>query len=323
MKIESVQNKAFKNAVLTMKSSDFEDLAMEAFKLQAAENEIYAKYLFYLKRNPLKIQKIEQIPFLPIEFFKTQDIRTGNAPVETVFLSSGTTGERSRHLIADLAFYKQISKQIFEKYYGEIANYRIIALLPSYLAQGQSSLVAMVNHFLNFSRKDSFFSLDVHEVAAAVAEDGGENTLIFGVSYALLDFVALYQAPKAICIETGGMKGRRKEMTKQALHDLLKKSFAQVHSEYGMTELLSQAYSFDSIFFETPPSMKVYLRNPNDPFDINNAHKYGGVNVVDLANIDSCCFVETKDLGQFKENKFQILGRFDYADLRGCNLMVV
>ena len=313
---------SYRKAVLNMRPTDFEELAMRAFFIQSKHNEIFKLYLSCLKKTPQSIKEPSQIPFLPIEFFKTQNVMTGSFTPKLTFLSSGTSKqERSKHFLSEGDFYQEISISIFEKFYGKLSDFRLIALLPSYMEQGNSSLVFMAESFMLHSRKNSFFSLDFDEVGRELDLDS-RNTIVFGVSYALMDFAEKYKAKDAICIETGGMKGRRKERTKEELHEILRPAFREVHSEYGMTELLSQAYAKNSVLFTPADTMRVFLRNLNDPFDISDEHKYGGLNVTDLANIESCCFIETKDIARKTGENFEILGRYDYSDLRGCNLML-
>lgn len=312
----------FKEAVLKMQSADFEELALLAFQIQAEHNEVYRLWLNLLKKDANTVKDLTEIPFLPIEFFKTQSVKTGDFTPELTFLSSGTTQqERSKHFIADANFYRTLSKNIFEQFYGKLSEYRIFALLPSYLEQGNSSLVYMTENLMNFSKKNSTFSLNFEE-AGRELENDSRQTIVIGVSYALLDFVEKFSAKNAVCIETGGMKGRRKELSKKELHEILRPAFKEVHSEYGMTELLSQAYAQNSVFFTPADSMRVFFRNLNDPFDFQQGEAAGGLNIIDLGNIQSCCFIETKDIARQHGEQFEILGRYDFADLRGCNLMM-
>ena len=321
MKIKT-ETEIYKSRLLNMTESEFEETAFRAFHLQARYNETYRFYLQCLKRNPKEIKRLEDIPFMPIEFFKTQKIKTGNFEEKIVFLSSGTTKqERSKHLLSDGDFYNEISRKIFTDFYGDFSGLRIVALLPSYLEQGNSSLVYMIENFLPYSKENSFFSLNFDEVGREL-EKNSKDTIVFGVSYALIDFAEKYKAKDAVCIETGGTKGRRREMTKEELHEFLRPAFREIHSEYGMTELLSQSYAVNSTCFTPGYSLRVFLRNMNDPFDISSEEKYGGLNIIDLANIESCCFIETKDIARITGKQFEILGRYDFSDLRGCNLML-
>ena len=314
----------------------FEAAALALFRHQAAHCPPYAEYLTQLGRRPAAVARVADIPFLPIEFFKTHEVRTepaGWAPQEE-FLSSGTTlQQRSRHLVRDPALYRENAARIFEQYYGPLSGWTFLALLPSYLEQGNSSLVAMVDYFAQQSgqTQPAFFLHDHAALRAALAQARqvpGRRVLLIGVSYALLDFAAeAGPAPELqglIVLETGGMKGRRREMIREELHAELQQAFgpAGIHSEYGMTELLSQAYSLGDGRFHCPAPLRVLLRDPSDPFSIGN-RKDGAINVIDLANIDSCAFIETKDLARMHEDgSFEVLGRMDNSDVRGCNQLV-
>ena len=371
------QAQILKQKVLKLKAQDFDDLALEIFRFQAQHNSVYQQYLQYLDIQTDNIKKIEQIPFLPIEFFKTQTVVSGENVIKTTFESSGTTGQNtSRHHVADPDFYLEIAEQIFEKTYGKLDNFQILALLPSYLERTNSSLVYMVEHFIKKSKNpNSGFFLNDYENLARVLETGKQETedgrqeesirnlkssipnplipnpqnpktLLIGVTFGLLDFAEsnsdlsfLKNQKDLIVMETGGMKGRRKELLREEVHEILTKAFhvENIHSEYGMTELLSQGYSSGEGIFDLPVSMKILFRDVNDPFSYVQNARSGGINVIDLANIDSCCFIETKDLGAVindellvmnyeshgdGNNKFKILGRFDNSDIRGCNLMI-
>ena len=314
----------------------FEAAALALFRHQAAHCPPYAEYLTQLGCRPAAVARVADIPFLPIEFFKTHEVRTepaGWAPQEE-FLSSGTTlQQRSRHLVRDPALYRENAARIFEQYYGPLSGWTFLALLPSYLEQGNSSLVAMVDYFAQQSgqTQPAFFLHDHAALRAALAQARqvpGRRVLLIGVSYALLDFAAeAGPAPELqglIVLETGGMKGRRREMIREELHEELQQAFgpAGIHSEYGMTELLSQAYSLGDGRFHCPAPLRVLLRDPSDPFSIGN-RKDGAINVIDLANIDSCAFIETKDLARMHEDgSFEVLGRMDNSDVRGCNQLV-
>ena len=269
---------------------------------------------------------------MPITFFKNHAIITDNQTAEKVFFSSGTTSNtRSQHLVADLNRYKNSFRTGFEYFFNQITDYTVLALLPSYLEQGNSSLVYMVDDLIQQSQKpNSGFYLDNYtELSKKLIEldKKGEKVLLIGVSYALLDLIALqkFQLKNVIIMETGGMKGRRKELIKSELHELLKKGFGvtKIYSEYGMTELLSQAYSVGNTFFKTPPWMKILIREVEDPLSLLPIGKSGGINVIDFANINSCSFIATQDLGRnLDDGSFEVLGRFDHSDIRGCNLMV-
>ncbi|OWP64170.1 acyl transferase [Hymenobacter amundsenii] len=311
--------------------------ALELFRYQAAHCAPYAAYLAALGRDPAAVQQLADIPFLPLEFFKTHTVRTAAAdwePQET-FLSSGTTQQsRSHHYIREPQVYRQHAQRIFEHCYGPLAGWTILALLPSYLEQGGSSLVAMVEHFAQVSgqRQPAFFLHDHAALLAALAaakQEPGRKVLLIGVSYALLDFAAAYAGRPELLdltvLETGGMKGRRREMIREELHAELQRAFGPVgiHSEYGMTEMLGQAYSFGDGRFHTPSQLQILLRDPSDPFSVSTTRASGALNVIDLANIDSCAFLETKDLARrHPDGSFEVLGRLDNSDVRGCNQMV-
>ena len=371
------QAQILKQKVLQLIPEDFDSLALEIFQYQAENNLIYKKYIQLLDIQIDKVTKINQIPFLPIEFFKTQTIISGEDKTAITFESSGTTGQNtSQHHVQDPDFYLKIAEQIFEEFYGKLSDFQILALLPSYLERTNSSLVYMVEHFIKKSGSpNSGFYLDDFESLAealnvnrkqdidAKKKDESEvkydlsapnpqplkpKTLLIGVTFGLLDFVEsgidlsfLQDISNLIVMETGGMKGRRKELLREEVHEILTKAFhvKSIHSEYGMTELLSQGYSMGEGIFELPISIKILLRDVNDPFHYISSSRSGGINVIDLANVDSCSFIETKDLGswEFKQSttddetsilkdlphsKFRILGRFDNSDIRGCNLMI-
>ena len=348
------QAQIFKQKVLQLIPEEFDALALEIFQYQAEHNLVYKKYLRHLHIQVNTIDTIEKIPFLPIEFFKTQNVFSGEDKTRITFESSGTTGQNtSQHHVQDPEFYLRIAEQIFEKFYGKLSDFRIFALLPSYLERTNSSLIYMVDHFIKKSgNPNSGFYLDDYKaLAKALGGDGtnkkgnginqASNILLIGVTFGLLDFAEsdidlsfLQNTDNLIVMETGGMKGRRKELLREEVHEILTKAFhvKTIHSEYGMTELLSQGYSKGEGVFELPVSMKIMLRDINDPFHYITNSRSGGINIIDLANVDSCCFVETKDLSSWiTENreqsldnyqKFSILGRFDNSDIRGCNLMV-
>jgi len=313
--------------------SSFNDIALKIFNYQAGNNPVYKEYLFHLGTNISSVNKLEEIPFLPIEFFKTHKVITGTSEIENTFFSSGTTGmTRSNHFITDISIYERSFLKAFKNVYGDLSDYCILALLPTYLENESSSLVYMANSFIkNSEHPDSGFYLNnLDQLAAKLESLEKYNTkiLLIGVSYALLDLAENYKLDlsNTIIMETGGMKGQRKELTKKELHEYLSTKFGvkSIHSEYGMTELLSQAYSSDQGKFKTPPWMKILIRDTYDPFSYLAQGKSGGINVIDLANINSCSFIETKDLGKInQDDSFEVLGRFDYSDIRGCNLLVV
>ncbi|WP_276496990.1 acyl transferase [Pontibacter litorisediminis] len=313
---------------------DFLSTALALFRFQAQHNPIYHEYVQNLHVKPEEVQALEQIPFLPIEFFKEQKVVTGVFKPETTFYSSGTTKQaRSRHLVSSLNLYHQVSERIFESFYGPLQEYVVLALLPSYLEQGGSSLVAMVDHFIRRTgqQEEGFYLRNHSQLLEALrqARGRGKKVLLIGVSYALLDLAKELQGQEdftgVTVMETGGMKGRRREMIREELHAQLIQGFnvAAIHSEYGMTELLSQGYSKGEGIFWPGYTMRLLLRDVNDPFDMSGSVRSGGINVVDLANIDSCAFIETKDIGRLHPNgSFEVLGRFDNSDIRGCNLLV-
>ncbi len=322
----------FQRKIFEIKSNkELETLALEIFYFQYSKNPVYRQYVNLLGINTKKVDSINKIPFLPIGFFKTHKIISGENDTDFYFQSSGTTGqERSKHFIADLEIYKQSFIKTFTRFYGNFKDYCFLALLPSYLEQQHSSLVFMMNYFVeNSSCSESAFFLDDFKKLSTILdklEQKKQKTILFGVSYALMDFAAYYNKPlnHTIVVETGGMKGKRDELTKQELHDYLKKYFhTAIHSEYGMTELMSQAYSRSEGKFYTPPWMKILIRDRYDPFSYLPKGRTGGINIVDLANINSCCFIETQDLGKINpDNSFELQGRFDIADIRGCNLLI-
>ncbi|UOQ70274.1 acyl transferase [Hymenobacter cellulosilyticus] len=318
-------------------AATFEAAALRLFRYQARHCPPYQQWLQYLGRPPEGVQQLTDIPFLPIEFFKTHEVRTEPAHWEPqeVFLSSGTTlQQRSRHLVRDPQLYRRNAARIFEQAYGSpLSSWTFLALLPSYLEQGQSSLVTMVDYFAQESgqTQPAFFLHDHAALLQALAEakqDPTRRVMLIGVSYALLDLVAEYGAAPELqgltVLETGGMKGRRREMIREELHAELQQAFgpAGIHSEYGMTELLSQAYSLGDGRFHCPAPLRVLLRDPADPFSVSTTRPDGAINVIDLANIDSCAFIETKDLArQHPDGSFEVLGRMDNSDVRGCNQM--
>lgn len=313
----------------------FVDIALEVFRYQSLYNSIYKEYLERLNIKTANITEISQIPFLPIGFFKTHTIVSGNKPVETTFSSSGTTGSTtSKHHICDLALYEESFTKAFELFYGKPQQYVFLALLPSYLERNESSLVYMTDKLITLSGKaDSGFYLNnLDELLNKIIklEEAGQKYILLGVTYALLDlaeYLPKNKFPKlkhGIVMETGGMKGKRKELVKSETHAILQKAFGvnDIHSEYGMSELLSQAYSKGKGIYRCPPWMHVLTRDTNDPFKLMETGKTGGINIIDLANIYSCSFIATQDQGKlYPDNTFEVLGRFDNSDLRGCNLL--
>lgn len=310
----------------------FTDAALWAFRYQAANNPIYGQFIKTLGIDAAGVEQLTDIPFLPIELFKTHQVKTGIFDTNLIFESSGTTGtQTSRHFVARPQVYEYSFVEGFRKAFGQPEEYTILALLPSYLERNNSSLVYMVNRLINLSKStDSGFYLDnLAELAQKLQKLSLTDTpvLLIGVSFALLDLAEQFPMPldQIQVMETGGMKGRRKEMIRAELHEVLKTAFdvPHIYSEYGMTELLSQAYTDGSEWFAPPPWMKVLLRDPYDPLQLTESGT-GAINVIDLANIDSCCFIATDDLGEFQPdgNKFQVKGRMDSSDIRGCNLLV-
>jgi phenylacetate-coenzyme A ligase PaaK-like adenylate-forming protein len=313
--------------------NNFETISLEIFKFQAKNNNVYAEFLNHLKVNITAVNKIQEIPFLPIQFFKSHQIIASTQSIQEVFLSSGTTGmQQSKHFVSDISIYKEGFQKGFQHFYGNIEEYTILALLPAYLERNGSSLVYMVNDLIKLSKKakSGFYLNNLNELAKNLVEldKKGEKVLLIGVSFALLDLVETYQfqLKNTIIMETGGMKGRRKEMIREELHAILREGFGveKIHSEYGMTELLSQAYSKGNGLFECPPWMKILTRDTEDALTILPEGKSGGINIIDLANVNSCSFIATQDLGKtYSKGTFEVLGRFDNSDIRGCNLLVL
>ena len=311
---------------------DFKKLALATFRYQAKENEVYSRYLELLGVAVNEVDTVEQIPFLPIDLFKSQSIICGTNEPQIIFSSSRTTGfVQSKHPVKDILVYIDSFRKGFYHFYGGISDYTILALLPSYLERDGSSLIYMVDDLINESKNPlSGYFLHNHDELNSILlrlKTEKKKTILIGVTYALLDFTEAFTInfPELIVMETGGMKGKRKELIKEELHQLLCKGFGveDIHSEYGMTELLSQAYSQGKGIFKTPPWMRVLVRDTNDPFSILEPGKTGGLNIIDLANIYSCSFIATQDLGRRHEDgSFEVLGRFDNSDIRGCNLLV-
>ena len=311
----------------------FEKIALKTFRYQYENNRVYHEFCDYLKTEIHKIKTIQQIPFLPIQFFKSHAVLSNSNPIEATFSSSGTTGMiTSKHLVADVSLYEDSYRNAFSQFYGNIEDYVVLALLPSYLEREGSSLIYMVDDLIKLSNNpNSGFYLHNHEdlIQKLIAlDDEGQNVILIGVTYALLDLVEKqkFNLKNTIIMETGGMKGKRKEMIREELHEQLCDGFGvhTIHSEYGMTELLSQAYSLGNGVFECPNWMQILVRDTEDALTYITTGKTGGVNVIDLANINSCSFIATQDLGKkYSNNTFEVLGRFDNSDIRGCNLMVL
>jgi phenylacetate-coenzyme A ligase PaaK-like adenylate-forming protein len=323
---------SLKSQIFNIKTEQgFNEITLKIFNYQYTNNKVYNEFCRLLKVIPSNVTTIEQIPFLPIEFFKTHAVKSGEFEKEHVFLSSGTTGKnQSKHFIKDLLLYEKSYTKGFNQFYGDIKDYCILALLPSYLEREGSSLIYMIDDFIKKSdcSESAFFIKKESKMIDLLQKmvKNGQRMILFGVSFALLDLAEKHQIDlnNVIIMETGGMKGRRKELTREELHGIYKKSFnvSKIHSEYGMTELLSQAYSKGDGIFKTPNWMKIIIRDTNDPFNYLDSNKTGGINVIDLANIDSCSFIATQDLGKINDKGFEVLGRFDNSDIRGCNLLI-
>lgn len=312
--------------------NQFNTLALEVFNYQFKRNSTYRSFCDLLYKHPSDVKTVKDIPFLPIQFFKSHTILSDRKPVETIFSSSGTTSTTtSKHHVTNLNIYKKSFRLGFKEFYGDIEDYTILALLPAYLEREGSSLVYMVNDMISQSKhKESGFYLNnLSELKNKLItlDKQEKKVLLIGVSFALLDLIDLHQfnLKNTVIMETGGMKGRRKELIRTELHEQLKQGFGAttIHSEYGMTELLSQGYSNSDGIFKCPSWMHVLTRDTQDPLTLQEQGKSGGVNIIDLANINSCSFIATQDLGRvYKDGTFEIIGRFDNSDIRGCNLMV-
>ncbi len=325
--------KSYKERIFSINLNEFEDSALELFKFQAEYNPVYQQYIKSLRINPEKVNNTHDIPFMPIQLFRYYKVKTAEWQEEKIFQSSGTTSENaSRHFIESLDFYNSVSETIFNKFYGSLNRFIFLGLLPSYLERENSSLIYMLDHFIKKSAcNDSGFYLNnIDELSGKIRhikDHSRRKIILWGVTYALLDFAEKYPMDLGdlIVLETGGMKGRREEIIREEVHEFLIRHLhvKSVHSEYGMTELLSQAYSSGYGLFRCPPWMKIYLREINDPFSIDERLKYGAINIIDLANIHSCAFIETGDLGKLHENgDFEVIGRLDNSDIRGCNLLI-
>lgn len=319
--------------IFTISSAkQFEKIALKVFRYQHENNAIYREFCDLLKTDKGAVKSLEQIPFLPIQFFKSQEIISSSEPVQKTFTSSGTTGIiTSKHLITDVTLYEQSYRNAFSEFYGNIEDYAVLALLPSYLERSGSSLIYMVQDLIELSTNENsgFYLHNYDELISKLLEldAAGQNVILIGVTYALLDLIEerKFQLKNTIIMETGGMKGKRKEIIREELHTILCEGFgvSSIHSEYGMTELLSQAYSLGNGIFECPSWMNILIRDPEDALTYVSNGKTGGINVIDLANINSCSFIATQDLGKkYPNNSFEVLGRFDNSDIRGCNLMV-
>ena len=311
---------------------EFEKTALKVFRHQFDNNAVYRDFCLLLQKSKDNVKTVKDIPFLPIQFFKSHEVLSTAGPAEAVFTSSGTTGmATSRHLVTDLSYYEQSFRLAFSQFYGNIEDYTVLALLPSYLEREGSSLIYMVKDLIERSNNpESGFYLNDYDVLISkltALDNSGQNVLLIGVTYALLDLIEKqsFKLKNTIIMETGGMKGRRREMIREELHEVLCQGFgiSKIHSEYGMTELLSQAYSLGEGIFECPPWMDILIRDTEDALSYMPNGKTGGINVIDLANINSCAFIATQDLGKkYPDQTFEVLGRFDNSDIRGCNLMV-
>ena len=314
-------------------AENFEHIALELFHHQYLHNELYRKFCDAVCPVPDAVDKLTEIPHLPISFFKTHNIITGkrNQP-SLIFESSGTTGEiPSKHFVSDAALYEESLLSGFHNFYGDPSQYAILALLPSYLERKNASLVHMAETLMKKSKhSDNGFYLNEWEQLSeklSKLETKKQPVILLGVTFALLDFADAFpmKLKNTIVMETGGMKGRKEEWTRQQVHDYLKSRWQlkQVHSEYGMTELLSQAYAKENGMFKASPTMRVFVRDINDPLEVNE-HGSGVLNIIDLANVDSCAFIATDDIGNIhKDGSFEVLGRLDHSALRGCSLMAV
>ena len=318
----------------------FEKIALKVFRLQYENNLVYQEFCDFLKIDKQSVKTLQQIPFLPIQFFKNHNVISNTNEIQETFTSSGTTGMiTSKHLVTDVSLYEQSYRNAFSEFYGNIEDYAILALLPSYLERSGSSLIYMVKDLIELSNNEhsGFYLNNYDDLITKLVEldNAGQNILLIGVTYALLDLVEKqkFQLKNTIIMETGGMKGKRKELIREELHEILCDGFgiSSIHSEYGMTELLSQAYSLGNGIFECPAWMQILIRDTEDAMTYVSNGKTGGINVIDLANINSCSFIATQDLGKKYPNQpacrqagsFEVLGRFDNSDIRGCNLMVM
>jgi phenylacetate-coenzyme A ligase PaaK-like adenylate-forming protein len=308
-------------------------MALKVFRFQYENNLVYREFCDFLKTDVQKVKTIQQIPFLPIQFFKSHSVVSNSNLIQTTFTSSGTSGMvTSKHLVTDVSIYEESYRKGFSQFYGNIEDYTILALLPSYLEREGSSLIHMVDDLIQLSNQpeSGFYLNNYDELIEKLIhlDQSGQNVILIGVTYALLDLIEkhTFQLENTIIMETGGMKGKRKEMIREELHHQLCNGFGvkSIHSEYGMTELLSQAYSLGEGIFECPTWMRVLVRDTEDALSYIREGKTGGISVIDLANINSCSFIATQDLGKIYSNSsFEVLGRFDHSDIRGCNLMVI
>ena len=310
----------------------FEKIALKIFRFQYDNNFVYREFCELLNIEKGSVKSLQQIPFLPIQFFKSHNVVSNGNSIQETFTSSGTTGMiTSKHLITDITLYEESYHNAFSEFYGNIENYVVLAVLPSYLERSGSSLIYMVKDLITLSKNENsgFYLNNYEELISKLIEldTADQNVILIGVTYALLDLIEKqkFQLKNTIIMETGGMKGKRKEIIREELHDILCNGFgvSSIHSEYGMTELLSQAYSLGNGIFECPNWMNILIRDTEDALTYVETGKTGGINVIDLANINSCSFIATQDLGKkYTNNSFEVLGRFDNSDIRGCNLMI-
>ena len=322
------------NAVFNIQDqSDFKTCALQVFRHQFKNNAIYRSFCDLLYIHSSDVKEVEEIPFLPIQFFKSHAVLSSTQAVQETFTSSGTTGSSiSKHMVTDVSWYTKSYTKGFEHFYGPIEEYTVLGLLPNYLERDGSSLIYMVDDFIKKSNKPAsgFYLNNLTELSKTLIalDKKGEKVLLIGVTFALLDLIERQQfkLQNTIIMETGGMKGRRKEIIRNELHEILCAGLgvSKIHSEYGMTELLSQGYSSGDGVFDCPPWMKILARDTEDALTMVGTNKTGGLNVIDLANYNSCSFIATQDLGKVDNNgRFEVLGRFDHSDIRGCNLMVM
>jgi phenylacetate-coenzyme A ligase PaaK-like adenylate-forming protein len=324
--------KSFESLIYTVNDHSFDDIALRLFRFQSKHNAVYQSFIQYLGVETDKIHSLQSIPYLPISFFKNHSLKSGSWPTACTFTSSGTTGSTvSSHAIYDFQYYLNHAVKCFEYFFGDVADYHFLALLPSYLERSNSSLVAMMNYFIEKSDSPySGFYLSSTSTLLADLEKlrkDQKKTILWGVTYALLDLAEKQKPDLSHCmiVETGGMKGKRNELTRAELHQALEKGLnvQAIYSEYGMTELLSQAYSKGRERFYCPPWQKIIGREVTDPFHKGLLNETGGINIIDLANWHSIAFIETEDIGKtFNDGSFEVLGRMDNSDIRGCNLLV-
>lgn len=324
--------KSFNRDLYSVNDGNFLDIALQLFHFQAENNPVYKNFIKHLHLDARSIKSLEDIPYLPISFFKNHLLKTGDWKPEAVFTSSGTTGQQtSTHAVRSMDFYRNHAVRCFEHFFGDLRQFHFLALLPSYLERRDSSLVAMIEYFIDksHSRFSGFYLHNTEKLLEDVEKlrTDGKKTVVWGVTFALLDLAERYNPDLSHCVvfETGGMKGRRREITRAELHATLSDSFRvkEIFSEYGMTELLSQAYSKGGNAFFCPPWMRIIARDMTDPMEKGLLNETAGINVIDFANVDSVAFIETEDIGKvFSDGSFEILGRFDNSDVRGCNLMV-